>query len=459
MLKLTKLTQAILGATLTVSTSSALAAAFQLSEISTSGLGRAYAGDAAVADNASALATNPALMTQFQRPEFSLGGIYVRPDVNLTGQVDQIKDPRNGQVIPQKLPKGYKGLPADYTLYNNNADHSDIAKSAVIPNLYYVHPVNPNVMFGGGINVNYGLATEFDDQYSAGFFAGKTDLTAVNFNLSTAFRIDRHWSLGAGFNAVYADALIERHLGAIGEAAQNAAKLQRQISPLNKGVVAARLKGKEWGFGYNLGVTYEFNENNRLGLAYHSPVDIDFNGDFSSDLPVPVGTNGTVIPGQLTLNLPAYWELSGWHKLTEKLALSYSYKYTQWSHFKELYATGENGSQLFKKPENFKNASRFAVGVSYDIDPKLTLRGGLAYDQSPMQEGYYSISIPDADRTWIALGATYRFTPNLSLDAGYAHLIAKDNTFVETDHQTGSKATFSSKSTADLFGLALNYRF
>ncbi|MBE2898977.1 outer membrane protein transport protein [Pasteurellaceae bacterium 20609_3] len=454
MLKLTKLTQAMLGAALTVSASSALAAAFQLSEISTSGLGRAYAGDAAVADNASALATNPALMTQFQRPEFSLGGVYVRPDVNLEGVIGQDV---NGQFV--SAPKNAR----------NNADHSDIAKGAIIPNLYYVHPVNPNVMFGAGINVNYGLATEFDDQYNAGFFAGKTDLTAINFNLSTAFRIDRHWSLGAGFNAVYADALIERHAG-VGAARLNAGYTQLgKNAAITPSSTVAQLKGKEWGFGYNLGITYEFNENNRLGLAYHSPVDIDFNGDFSSDLPdlsrypdsiksrFPLGTDGKTIPGQLTLKLPAYWELSGWHKLTEKLALSYSYKYTQWSRFKELYAYDANGQKLFKKAENFKNASRFAVGVSYDVDPKLTLRGGLAYDQSPVQDGYYSISIPDADRTWISIGATYRFTPNLSVDAGYAHLIAKDNTFVEKEGSVAAK--YSSKSTADLFGLALNYRF
>ncbi|MBE2893782.1 outer membrane protein transport protein [Spirabiliibacterium falconis] len=439
---LNKISQALLASLLTVSASSAFAAAFQLSEVSTSGLGRAYAGDAAVADNAAVLATNPALMTQFQRPEISVGGVYVRPDVNLEGVIGREV---NGQFM--SAPKNAK----------NNADHSDIAKGAIIPNLYYIHPVNPNVMFGGGINVNYGLATEFDDHYNAGFFAGKTDLTAINFNLSTAFRIDRHWSLGAGFNAVYADALVERHLGV------GAYVLQQQGMPASVAqphTTAARLKGKEWGFGYNLGVTYEFNENNRLGLAYHSPVDIDFKGDFSSDIPRPLGTSGHIIPGELTLNLPAYWELAGWHKLTEKLALSYSYKYTQWSRFKELRAIhSDSGKVLFQKDENFKNASRFAVGVSYDVDQKLTLRGGAAYDKSPVQDGYYSISIPDADRIWLSVGATYRFTPNLSADIGYAHLFAKDNTFVEKDSKLGAAAKYDSKSHADLFGLALNYRF
>lgn len=434
MFKLNKINQILLTTTLTLSAGAASAAAFQLVEVSTSGLGRAYAGDAAIAENASVVAVNPALMTQFKRAEISVGGTYIKPKVNLDGKINSVTVVNPQTNTPVTMPS------------SANASHSDIAKGGLIPNLYYVQPINEQFAIGGGINVNYGLATEFDSNYAAGVFAGKTDLTTINFNLSGAYRLNEHWSFGLGLNAVYADALVERHVGVLGD-----------VSGAPRSTVAARLEGKEWGYGWNAGVVYEFNERNRIGVAYHSHVDIDFDGDFSSQLAPPRGTAGAVIPGSLTLNLPAYWEIAGYHRLTDKLAASYSYKWTRWSRFQELDARDNSGKPLFHKDEKFKDAARIALGLSYDVSEKFTLRTGIAYDESPVQEGYYSISIPDADRTWLSLGATYRFTPNLSVDIGYAHLIASDNTFTETE--SGVSATFNSKSKADIYGLALNYRF
>ncbi|MGV6988799.1 porin [Testudinibacter sp. P80/BLE/0925] len=434
MFKLNKINQILLTTTLTLSAGAASAAAFQLVEVSTSGLGRAYAGDAAIAENASVVAVNPALMTQFKRAEISVGGIYIDPNVNLEGVLHTQKGD-----IP--------------------ANQNNIAPNAIIPTLYYVHPLNEKFSVGGGINVNYGLMTEFPDSYEAGFYAGKTDLTAINFNLSGAYRLNQNWSVGLGFNAVYADALIERHLGATSAAFLPALGLTPSTT-------AARLEGKEWGYGWNAGLVYEFNERNRIGIAYHSHVDIDFNGKYSNQLPTILNavrpglnaTGGETIPGSLTLNLPAYWEVAGYHKMTDKFAMHYSYKLTRWSRFQELHASGSAGELLFEKQEKFKDSSRIALGVSYDVDTALTLRAGIAYDETPVQEGYFSISIPDADRTWYSLGATYRFTDDLSVDVGYAHLRASKNTFREAE--AGKlPATFTAKSTANIYGLNLNYRF
>ena len=441
MFNFNKLNCTLLATTLTLSAGYASAAAFQLVEVSTSGLGRAYAGDAAMAEDASVVATNPALMSLFNRPVVSVGGMYIRPNVDLDGKINSV----NGTPV------------SAYSAYgvSSDASHKNIAPSAFIPNLYYVHPINEKFSVGGGANVNYGLKTEFDKNYSAGVFAGTTELTTVNFNISGAYRLNDNWSFGLGLNAVYADALIERHMGIRG----TLANLSPQTRPLglSESTVAARLEWKEWGFGWNAGVVYEFNERNRIGISYRSHVDIDFKGDFSNQLPTVIGgTAGAVIPGELTLNLPAYWEIAGYHRLTDKLAVSYSYKETLWSRFKELRAVGANNKELFQKDEKFNNASRIALGVSYDFTEQFTLRTGVAYDESPSQK-HQSISIPDADRTWLSLGATYRFTPDLSVDIGYAHLIASSSTFTETEN--GVSATFKPKSTADVYGLNLNYRF
>ncbi|MFC0308189.1 porin [Gallibacterium trehalosifermentans] len=438
-------------ATLVATASSGVfASAFQLHETSTSGLGRAYAGDAAIAEDASVIASNPALMVQFKQPEVSFGSIYIRPNIDLQG-----------------------------TFLGKNADHKDIAPKALIPYLYTVYPINDRFAVGGGVNVNYGLATEFNDDYSAGPFAGKTDLKTFNFNLSGAYRVTNNFSIGAGVNVVYADAVVERRLGLAGAAAaqkltalaaaNTAASnttaatqytaLAGGVASLDKSTLLHKLEGNAWGFGWNVGATYEFNENNRIGIAYHSHVDIDFDGKYTTEVPATLwsvlnikGGNGN---GSLTLPLPAYWEIAGYHRVLPQFAVTYSVKRTEWSRFKELYAH-RNGQELFQKEEKFSDTTRIALGFIYDVDDKLTLRAGVAHDESAVNK-HASISIPDTDRTWYALGATYRFTPNLSVDAGFAYIKGKKVSFEES--QNGLTGNFTSKSTATLYGLGLNYRF
>ena len=74
---MTKFNKTLLAMTMLSAASGVNAAAFQLAEVSTSGLGRAYAGEAAIADNAAVVATNPALMSLFKTNQFSVGGVYV----------------------------------------------------------------------------------------------------------------------------------------------------------------------------------------------------------------------------------------------------------------------------------------------------------------------------------------------------------------------------------------------
>ncbi|HDR0635373.1 outer membrane protein transport protein [Pasteurella multocida] len=421
MAKTSKFTQTLLASALAVVAGSASAAAFQLAEVSTSGLGRAYAGEAAIADNAAVVATNPALMSLLKQPEISVGAIYVDPNINLTS-------------------------PMPGFAYKN------IAPNALVPTVYGVYPINEKFAVGGGLNVNYGLATEFDDKYAGGFLGGKTDLTAINFNLSGAYRVTEKFSVGLGLNAVHAKAKLERYAGITAS----------KIPNIKVETVVSKLQGDKWGFGWNAGLVYEFNERNRIGIAYHSQVDINFKGQYSNQFPLalapalsPQGitaTGGKEIPGTLHLPLPAYWEISGYHKMTDRFAMHYSYKYTQWSKFKELRAKGTDGKTLFSKTEEFRDSSRIALGASYDVTDALTVRTGIAYDESAADE-HNTISIPDTDRTWFSVGATYHFTPNVSIDAGFAHLKGKKNTFKEEG------VPFTSKASANLYGLNVNYRF
>lgn len=448
-----KFNQSILATAMLLAAGGANAAAFQLAEVSTSGLGRAYAGEAAIADNASVVATNPALMSLFKTAQFSTGGVYIDSRINMNGDIAS-------------------SITSTMTIAKNgSASQRNVVPGAFVPNLYFVAPVNDKFALGAGMNVNFGLKSEYDDSYDAGVFGGKTDLSAINLNLSGAYRVTEGLSLGLGVNAVYAKAQVERNAGIIADAAkmsQNAfnvgseedKEIPKYLTSQDKSVVSLQDRAA-WGFGWNAGVMYQFNEANRIGLAYHSKVDIDFTDRTATSLGAGVIKAGKT--GNLTLTLPDYLELSGFHQLTDKLAVHYSYKYTHWSRLTKLNANFEDGKKAFDKELQYSNNSRVALGASYDLYEKLTLRAGIAYDQAASRH-QRSAAIPDTDRTWYSLGATYKFTPNLSVDLGYAYLKGKKVHFKEVETigknvMLNTTANYTSQAHANLYGLNLNYSF
>lgn len=449
-----KFNQSILATAMLLAAGGANAAAFQLAEVSTSGLGRAYAGEAAIADNASVVATNPALMSLFKTAQFSTGGVYVDSRINMNGNVDA----------------SITGTGMAATKYGSVSERN-VVPGAFVPNLYFVAPVNDKFALGAGMNVNFGLKSEYDDSYDAGIFGGKTDLSAINLNLSGAYRVTEGLSLGLGVNAVYAKAQVERNAGIITESVKigqttfNVGSPEEKLIPKyltskDKSVVSLQDRAA-WGFGWNAGVMYQFNEANRIGLAYHSKVDIDFTDRTATSL--EAGVIGAGKTGDLTLTLPDYLELSGFHQLTDKLAVHYSYKYTHWSRLTKLHASFEDGKKAFDKELQYSNNSRVALGASYDLYEKLTLRAGIAYDQAASRH-HRSAAIPDTDRTWYSLGATYKFTPNLSVDLGYAYLKGKKVHFKEVATigktvKINTTADYTSQAHANLYGLNLNYSF
>lgn len=407
--------------------SNVYAAGFQLNEFSSIGLGRAYSGEGAMGDTAASASRNPATMALMDRPMFSVGAVFIDPDVDISGD-----------------------SPSGQSLNANN-----IAPSQWVPNIHYVQPINDQWWLGASATSNYGLATEFNDSYAAGPYGGKTDLQTVNFNLSTAYRLNQHFSFGVGFDAVYARAKIERYAGESGQALGLPADTQ-----------IAHLKGDEWGYGWNAGILYEVDENNRFGFSYRSEVKIDFDGDYKSSIPgyinpinqaanlgLPYGTGGSTIPGALTLNLPEMWELSGYHKVAPQWAVHYSLAYTSWSQFQELKATGSNGQTLFQKDEGFKDAYRIALGTSYFYDENWTFRTGIAFDDSPVPAQNRSISIPDQDRLWLSAGTSYAFNQDASVDVGISYMHGQHVTIQEGDY------TFNSTGKAWLYGANFNYKF
>jgi len=418
-------TRSAVAAAMALVSTHVFAAGFQLNEYTAAGLGRSFSGEGAIADSAASGSRNPATMTMFDRPSFSGGAIYVDPDVKLTG---------NSPVTGRSL------------------DDDNIAPNAWVPNLHFILPVNEQWALGASATSNYGLSTEFENGYPAGPLAGKTDLITENLNLSAAYRLNEHFSFGVGFDAVYAKAKIERNAGEL-VALQSRGRIPADTT-------AAHLNGNAWGYGWNAGILYEVDENNRYGFTYRSKVDIDFDGNYRSDLPVAAGgTGGSTVPGSLTLNLPEMWEVSGYNRVAPKWAVHYSLTYTSWSQFQELKATGSNGNTLFQKDEGYHDVYRIALGTTYYYNDQWTFRTGIAYDDSPVPADNRTISIPDQDRLWLSVGSTYAFNKDASVDLGVSYMHGKSVHISEKVADGVPNYEFDAKGTAMLYGVNFNYAF
>lgn len=439
----------LLSLTLGLFSSTINAAGFQLNEHSAAGLGRAFAGEGAMNDTAAAASRNPATMMMFDRPTVSFGATYVNPTVDIEGKSKHL----------------------DFDASENN-----IAPNEIVPNAHYVHPLSDKFAVGLSLTSNFGLSTQYPDSYVAGTLGGKTEMITGNLNLNGAYRLNEHFSFGLGVNAVYAKAKVIRKAGDLYDYANDYKAGLADSLDLTRASEVANLKGDDWGYGWNIGLLYELDENNRFGLSYRSRVKIKFNGDFKNDLPeeltgvIPgiVPTDGETWSGRLNLTLPDIWEFSAWHKVAPKWAVHYGIMYTQWRTFEELHATGgDNNEELFYKYEGFNDNIRIALGTTYDYSKDLTLRAGIAFDDSAAPNKSRSISIPDQDRLWLTAGANYKFTPNTSVDLGVAYMQGFKVNFTEPAGKNsqplpGGKEVaydFTAKGHALLYSMNFNYTF
>ncbi|KHA62245.1 long-chain fatty acid outer membrane transporter [Vibrio variabilis] len=392
-------------------------AGFQVAEHSASGLGRAFSGEGAVADNASVLARNPAAMTLFENTTFSGALSIVDPEVNVY-DVD------------------------------NKEQSDDVAPLQVVPASYYISPINDSWAWGIGLFTNYGVATDYPDDISAGDMAGHTSLLSVNLNPNIAYRINESFSVGAGVNLVYAEAELTRHKG------ETADFVGGQYSDRLIGMT-----GETFGYGWNVGALYELNENHRFAFGYRSAVKLDFDdGEFSS-YDSGIATESKVT-GRLKIDLPAIMELSAFHQLNEQWAVHYGWQRTDWSTFEELKATSpdcDDGvpGQCFYKPEKYEDNDRLSLGATYQLNADWTFRAGFAFDE---QAGKATLSIPDSDRRWYSAGVTYMWSDNLSLDAGFALVVSSKGSFTE-ENALDQERTFEAEGTAYISAMQLNYTF
>ncbi|EJL6337199.1 TPA: outer membrane protein transport protein [Vibrio cholerae] len=408
------------------------AAGFQLAEYSATGLGRAYAGEAAMADNASAQWRNPAMLTYLEGTQVSAGAIYVNPNVDVEGTVTH-----------QQLGK-------------THASSNDFAHDAVIPNFYLSHQLNEQMALGFALGTNYGMETDLGTDFAASHFGNQASVISKEANLNIAYQILPQLSIGGGVRYVMG----EGHFGATAPA-KNLIRhpVTNNVMTLPKGTTLKYMEGEDNSWGWQVGSAWQINQNHRVGFAYKSEVVMDFEGHAEGV------SYGSYKPGMMSVTLPATAELASFHQLNDQWAIHASINWTDWSSFKELTAVFPEKSDLIKS-ENWEDNYRFALGTTYQYDAKLALRAGVAYDTSAVDDKNRTATIPETDRTWVSVGGSYVATPQLTLDAGFTYIFAKDATINEprdasdqTAAAIGGAFTGNVSGNVWLIGVQANYRF
>jgi long-chain fatty acid transport protein len=395
------------------------ASGYAIIEQSVKSLGNAFAGSAAVADDASTIFFNPAGLTRLAGQQLLVGANLIVPVAEFHNQ-----DSTNA----------IGGRPI-------GRSESDAGQTKIVPNLYYAVKLSDQFNLGLAISAPFALATKYDRDWIGRYNAVESEITTININPALAYKVNEQLSVGAGISAEYIDVTLSQAIDFGTLAFLGGVPGALPSRPALDGF--SEVKGDDWGYGFNLGLLYEIDAATRLGLAYRSKISHTLEGDNRLTVPAVLtrvfGPSRT-LGASADATLPETAALSGYHRLNASWAILADVTWTRWSRFDELRIKFEDGSESVQ-PEDWRNSWRYSLGVDYYHSPKWTFRAGIAYDETPVPSPERRTPrIPDNSRSWIALGASYQFSPRLSFDFGYAHLFFNDPRINDTELTTGSLA-------------------
>lgn len=401
---------------------SAYAAGFSLIEQSVSGLGTAYSGGAAVAEDPSTVFFNPAGMTRLAGTQVAAGLHYIMPksEFSKSSAANAIGSPISG------------------------GDGGQGGVNKLAPNFYLVRNFE-NFAVGLGVNVPFGLATSYDKSWVGRYHAVDSEVKTVNINPAIAFKASDKLSVGVGVSAQYLEANLTNMVD-FGLATYSAHRVAALTSNSNMDIYGD-MNADSWAYGFNLGALYQYSDGGRLGLVYRSRIKHDLEGDADFKIRNPAFINAVNpaflaaanayfpdqdISGKLTL--PASASISLYQEINPKLAVSADVTWTEWSTFDELvieFDRGVGAGGVTKESvttEKWEDNWRYSLGATYKASDVMTVRAGVAYDESPVgNDRYRTPRIPDNDRFWVAAGLGYALSDKVAVNIGYVHLFVDDS--------------------------------
>jgi long-chain fatty acid transport protein len=367
-------------------------------------LGRA-GGRYAQNDDPSTIVHNPANFADFDKPILSVapGFVYIHIEhESATGVKSETRDP-------------WKMLPAFF---------------ASIP------VIDQKLAFGVGVTTPYGLSNEWKQE--GGFATGGQfdTLTAwysamktINFNPALSYRLNEQFSIGAGLDVHYSELVF------------------RQRIALAPGVFGnAKFKGDGYGFGGNVGATWEPVKGHRIAATYRSPVTVDYDGSTKTDFGVQTGFDTSI-------KFPTIVSLAYGYDITDKVRVEVSSEWLQFSNFENLTINALGATTVV--PEDWRDTFTFGFGGDWDFAEKWTLRAGYQFYMTPVPDSTFSPTIPDANQNVFTVGLRHHWGRH-AIEGAYGGI------FYEDRHISNAAMPFldgTYKMTVHLFALSYNFAF
>lgn len=410
--------------------STAHAAGFMLTEQSAGALGRAYAGAGVDGTDLSGVYYNPATMVLHKGTAIQMGFVGIGLNLDYVGE-------ENGQEV---------------TANGRN-------KSQAIPHGYFIHQINDTAWFGLAMTVPFGMGTEYDDDWAGNDHGISATILTFDLNPNFAFKLSEKFSVGFGASIQYAQADLK-----IRSALNKSAPALTAESEIDADSIA---------WGWNVGMMWSPVENFRVGLSYRSQIKHDAEGDFTLDRPqnngvdIPIGflpedaqkvLNMQSFDGYATVTAPAWAMASVAWDVNDLVSLYGTFRWTDWSSFDQLDITTNVPGVGGSIPNKWRDTYLGSLGMDLRLTDWWTLRGGIAYESSPIANPQYRTAIiPDADRWWFAIGSSFKWSDNFQTDVSFAHLHGVHERNIYDDK--GAKEGRFRKLDAYLLGLQMVYKF
>jgi long-chain fatty acid transport protein len=433
---------AVIGFSVLLAPNSVLAGGFYIPQQDIQGIGRAFAGDAAGLDDPSTIFTNPAGMTLLGTAQASVGFTLLKPTISFQNTGSTGASPGTlGFALP---------LTGD--------DGGDPGSWKAFPNFYGALPaVGGNLWFGIAITTPFGESLNYDPTWFGRYDSIETKLTTIDIAPSVAYKVNDLLSIGGGLDVQYADATLSNALPNT--------LLPGGPTAATDGL--ATVKGDSWAVGFNLGVVLKPLPNTRVGLTYRYGITQDLQGNTTiTGLTGPLAPQNGTFSASARLNLPSIVSLGLVQEVTPALTVQAGLQWFDWSTFNELRIQFGDGRPDTVVPEGYRNTWTANLGAEYRWNDSLTLRAGFQFDQTPTVDAFRNTSLPDGNRYWIAIGASYSFSDRASIDAAYAHAFFDDGTVdVSRTFYGGSAAQGTvvtsgvAQTSADSISLNFRYKF
>jgi long-chain fatty acid transport protein len=361
------------------------AGAFALREQSATGQGMSFAGVAAGSAGVSSMYWNPATMTMAPGWQSEFHATAIIPESKITPTYT--------------IPAGLAAL----------GPSGDIGLDALLPSSYTSYQLNDRLWIGLYSGAPFGLATKPREIWAGQLYARTTSITSFEAMPTIGYKVNDWLSVGAGLRAQY---LKVRYFSAIGPSPTNP-------SPF---AASAGLEGDSYGIGYSLGATLTPFAGTSIGIGFRSAVEHDLEGSFQY-FGIPIKAH-LVLPESVSVGIS--------QRIGESFTLQGTAEWTNWSRlgFPRVFndATGTLLSASPYLPLDYDDGWFFSLGGEYQVNTAWKVRAGVGYEISPIDLENRSPRLPDSDRVWLSVGATYAWSDQLSFDLAYTHIFSVGNT-------------------------------